>query len=206
MGTCEEGRGVIGAAYSLSVANDLPVPRRLDLATYRHDEGLAWLMLAAQRGRFGPLQAVISERRMRSEDARGAERPTRHGVRLGGVGPGGRDRLHYPDMVVVTRSGHRVAFELELTTKSPRRRERILAGYAADRRIDAVVYLVDRAPAGRAVPRSAARVGVSDLIRVQDVRLASPGPSADGARAAERSHGRGRNDGTTGAGLPESAR
>lgn len=174
-----------------AVGSDLPTPRRLDLALYHHDEGLAWLMLSARRGRFGPLRDVVSERRMRSEDARGPDRGVRHGVRLGGVGRNGRDRLHYPDMVVVTESGHRVAFELELTSKGRDRRERILAGYAADRRIDAVIYLVDRPAVGKAIERSAARVGISDLVRIQNVRLARAQPPASGVRAAERSHARG---------------
>lgn len=188
-----------------AIGSDLPAPRTLDLATYRHEEGLAWLMLAAQRGRFGALGDVVSERRMRSEDARAPQGATRHGVRLGGIGPGGRDRMHYPDMVVMTASGHRVAFELELSTKSPERRERILAGYGADRRIDVIVYLVDRPAAGRAIERSAARVGVSHLIRVHDVRLSGSERSATGARAAERTHMRGPDHGG-GARVSESAR
>ena len=172
-----------------ATGSDLATPRKLDLATYRHDEALVWLRLAAQRGRFGPLRAVVSERRMRSEDGRRERDGPRHGVRLGGVGPNGRDRRHYPDMVVVTASGHRVAFELELSSKGRERRERILAGYAADRRIDGVIYLVDRPGVGTLIERSAARVGISDLVRVQNVRLRGSPPSAGAARGAERSHG-----------------
>jgi hypothetical protein len=175
-----------------AVGSDLAPPRKLDLATYRHDEGLGWLMLAARQGRFGPIRAVISERRMRSHDGRSTEPATRFGVRLGGVGPGGRDRLHYPDMVVVTESGHRVAFELELTTKSPDRRERILAGYAADRRIDAVIYLGERGAVGRAIERSAGRVGISELVHVRNVRLDGAAPASGEDRAAERAPRRGR--------------
>lgn len=189
-----------------AIGSDLPAPREVDLGSYRHDEGLAWLMLAAQRGGFGPLRAVISERRMRSEDARPQEGCTRHGVRLGGVGPRGHERRHYPDMVVVTESGHRVAFELELSTKAKDRREGIIAGYAADRSIDAVIYLVDRPGVGRAIERSVARVGVSHLIRVQPVRLGGSGPTGTSARAAERSHGRGQRHGDDGARFPERAR
>jgi hypothetical protein len=183
-----------------AIAGDLPVPRKLDLATYRHDLALGWLTLAAQRGRFGAAREVVSERRMRSEDGRtGGGRagygratglPARHGVRLGGVGPNGQERLHYPDMVLVTETGHRIAFELELTSKSPARRERILAGYAADRSIDAVVYLVDHAPAGRAIERSAARVGIPNIVHVQTAELEASRPSADGGRAAQRGHRR----------------
>jgi hypothetical protein len=169
-----------------AVSSDLPAPRGFDLATHRHDAGLGWLMLTAQAGRFGPLERIISERRMRSHDGRSDDGAQRYGVRLGGVGPGGRDRLHYPDLVVVTRTGHRVAFELELSTKAVARRERILAGYAADRRIDAVVYLVERASLGRAIERSAARMGISHLVRVQRVSMAPTATGRSGAVAAQR--------------------
>ena len=175
------------------IGSDLPTPRGFDLATHRHDTGLAWLMLTARAGAFGPLSGLISERRMRSHDGRATDRSQRYGVRLGGVGPGGRDRLHYPDLVLVTQSGHRVAFELELSTKEVARREGILGGYAADRRIDAVVYLVEHASVGRAIERSARRMGISDLVRVQRVTMApsvaAPGPAltrtAQRARAAD---------------------
>ncbi|HWE09902.1 MAG TPA: hypothetical protein VG325_11135 [Solirubrobacteraceae bacterium] len=196
-----------------AIGSQLPAPRPPDLAAYRHDEGLGWLMLAAWHERFGPVQSVISERRMRSEDGRrqlddsaglrageAVGETARHGVRLGGTGPGGRDRLHYPDMVLVTESGHRVAFELELTTKAPERRERILAGYAADPRVDAVVYLVDRPAAGRAIERSAARVGISHLVRVQRVTLGGGASPGSAGRTAERRHDRGPRGGTPAAG------
>jgi len=173
----------ITAAGLRAIGSKLPAPRGFDLATHRHDAGLGWLMLAAGAGRFGAAQRVISEREMRSHDGRSEDRAARHGVYLGGVGAGGRDRLHYPDMMLVTRSGHRVAFELELSTKEVARREGILAGYAADRRIDAVVYLVEHASAGRAIERSAKRMGVCHLVRVQRVSL---GPSTAAAPARGR--------------------
>jgi len=64
-----------------AIRSDLSRPRRVDLSTYRHDAGLAWLAVAAERGMFGPLTEIVSERRMRSEDRRGEERaepPGRH--------------------------------------------------------------------------------------------------------------------------------
>jgi hypothetical protein len=187
----------ITAAGLRAAGSDLPAPRGFDLATHRHDAGLGWLMLSAWAGRFGAVREVISERRMRSHDGRAVNPARRFGVRLGGVGPGGHDRLHYPDLVLVTASGHRVAFELELSTKERSRRERILAGYAADRRIDAIIYLVERPAVGRAIERSAARMGISHLVRVQRVKpVAAPvrGPARSRSRvtrrAAEPEHGR----------------
>ncbi len=157
-----------------AIESTLPRPRAVDLSCYRHDVGLGWLWLHAKAGRFGPARDVVSERRMRSQDGRGEDRDARFGVRLGGPGPGGRERLHYPDLLVELESGHRVAFELELTSKSRRRLEGILEGYAGDPRIDAVVYLVDRPASGRAIARSAGRVGVADLVHVQRVSFDHP--------------------------------
>jgi hypothetical protein len=167
------------------ISSDLPRPRRVDLSLYRHEAGLAWLTVAAERGMFGPLQQIVPERRMRSEDRRAqAEQPS-FGVRVGDIGRDGRPRLHYPDLVVVTDTGHHVAFELELTLKGPRRRERILAAYAADQRIDAVIYLVDHPARRRAMQASVQRVGIADRVRVEQVTLGHD-PPASGSRAAER--------------------
>ncbi len=165
------GLGVIGSS--------LPKPRAVDLRCHRHDIGLGWLWLAARDGAFGPVREVISERHLRSHDGRHQARADRYGVRLGGVGPGGRERLHYPDLILEMGSGHRMAVELELSSKSRRRREGILAGYGADARIDAVVYLVDSPAVGRAVMNSASRLGLSSLIHVQRARF------GDGERAGE---------------------
>lgn len=174
-----------------AISSDLPGPRKLDLSLYRHDVGLAWLMVAAERGMFGPLSQIVSERRMRSQDGRadGREQPP-FGVRLGAPGRGGRPRLHYPDLLLVTDTGHRVAFELELTLKSPRRRERILAAYAADKRIDAVVYLVDHPARRRAMQESVRRVGIADRVRVEQVTLGHDQSTVPGPRAAQRTAGR----------------
>jgi DNA-binding transcriptional ArsR family regulator len=165
-------------------------PREIDLATYRHDVGVAWLAVGAERGIFGEVSEIVSERRMRSEDRR-AGRPAdapRHGVRLG-IGERGERNLHYPDLVLVTAGGHRVAFELELSHKQPAKRERILAAYAADRRIDAVVYLVNHQAVGNAITRSAARVG-ADKIQVQEFAWSSGRAPAEHPRAASRASAR----------------
>jgi hypothetical protein len=173
-----------------AVGSDLPTPRDVDIGTRRHEIGLAWLMLAAQAGRFGPLRDLISERRMRSHDGRAESRASPLGVRLGGAGPRGAPRLHYPDLMLVTASGHRVAFELELSSKPRGRREGILAGFAADRRIDAVVYLVDSPAVGRAIIRSAARLDIGELISVQRVAWGDQGTTATATgRGARLAHG-----------------
>jgi hypothetical protein len=170
-----------------AIASDLTRPRAVDLARFRHDAGLAWLTVGAERGMFGPLAQIVSERRMRSLDAHGADAGETFGVRRANK-PG----LHYPDLLVITDSVHRVAFELELTTKSPRRREAILAGYAVDRRIDAVIYLVDTPQGRRAMQESVRRMGLDDRVRVEQVSIGHRQPPVSGAGALQRRAVRGR--------------
>jgi hypothetical protein len=170
-----------------AIESRLPAPR-LSLGGYRHDVGLAWLWLAAHAGSFGPIGEVIAERTLRSRDgARGAGEPP-CGIRLGGVGPHGQERIHYPDLLLVTPRGQRIAVELELTGKGRARRETILAGYATDRRIDAVLYLVEKRPLRQAIEASAGRMGVSDLVHVRYVQWGDGKPPAAGglARGRER--------------------
>jgi hypothetical protein len=169
-------------------------PPRLDARAYQHDVGVAWLWLAARAGTFGPLQEIIGERRMRSTDGArgwdahpGLDRPEPLGVRLGGVGPRGQERLHYPDLLLRTADGRRVALELELSSKGRTRLETILVGYGADPRIDGVVYLVDKAPVARSVGAAARRLGVSSRVHIQRVRFAGGASPAPGARTMSRS-------------------
>jgi hypothetical protein len=150
-----------------AIGSDLPRPRDLDLATYKHDVGLVWLWLAAHTGRFGALDDVISERQMRSHDGRREPWMEPLGVRLGGVGPRGGERRHYPDLLLIASSGQRVAVELELTTKPPRRREEILGGYAVEPRIDAVKYFVEKRRVGRAIAASARAAGIEQMVQIE---------------------------------------
>jgi DNA-binding MarR family transcriptional regulator len=156
-------------------ASRLPVPT-VDPMEYRHDIGLGWLWLAARAGAFGKLDAIHPERQMRSADRRADAGPPaeRFGLRAIGSGPNGGVLTHYPDLLLETASGHRVAVELELTAKGPRRLENILRRYLADRRIDAVLYLVDDPLLARHVESAAARVGASDLVHVQWARYTEP--------------------------------
>jgi hypothetical protein len=169
-----------------AISSHLPTPRPSAPGGYRHDVGLGWLWLAADAGTLGPMRSVISERHMRSSDGRNEDRAQRFGVRLGGVGPGGRERLHYPDLLLETPSGHRVALELELTPKPRLRRETILGGYAADHTIDAVVYMVDRQSVAQAITRSARQMGISHLVHVQQISFDPPGRGPSRGRQAAR--------------------
>ena len=84
-----------------------------------------------------------------------------------------------------------------ISTKGRARREQILTGYGADRRIDAMVYLVERASVGRAIERSAARIGISEIVRVQRVAMAPSVAAPATARTVQRAGAR-RQAGQTG--------
>lgn len=167
------------------IGSSLPAPG-LDLRAYEHDVGVAWLWLAARDGAFGSVREILAERQLRSHD----EAPHREGrplaVRLGGVGRGGRERLHYPDLLVVLSDGRRIAVELELTTKARPRLEGILAGYGADPRADAVLYLAKNRTIGNAVLAAARRVGVAHVVHVQLARDESAVARGGAVRALER--------------------
>jgi hypothetical protein len=194
-----EPRAYTVTRYGRDVAgSDMSQPRKLDPALYAHDVGVTWLTAAAHRGLFGELSQVVSERRMRSEDARDTDCREPHGVRYigggrAGWGGGGR-RLHYPDLTVVTASGQRVAFELELRLKTQARRERILSAYAGDPRFDAVVYLVATQKDRRLLETSARRAGLDDRLYVQQFRWSGdrePGtPPTAGRTAASATQSR----------------
>lgn len=167
------------------LGSTLPAPK-LDVHSYQHDVGVAWLWIAARRGMFGPLREVVGERRMRSHDGARDRDHEPFAVKLGGVGPWGRERLHYPDLLLRTADGRRVALELELSSKGRARRERILAGYAADPRFDEVVYLVQNAAVARSVKSAARRLGISSLVHIQRVRSTVANPAAAPAISAQR--------------------
>jgi len=176
-----------------AIASDLRAPR-LKLADYRHDVGVAWLWLAAYRGTFGAGVEVLGERRLRSHDAalRGLAEP--HAVYLGGVDRRGDPRLHYPDLLLIDRQGRRLALELELSLKEPSRRERILSGYAADHRVEGLIYLVEDDTRGRAIGRAitetARRTHLLDRLHLQLVK-----PIEVAGAHREREGGRGRESG-----------
>ncbi len=157
-----------------------------DLREYAHDVGLAWLWLAAHGGTFGPLEEIVGERRLRSLDGSREPGAAPLAVRLGGFGPHGRERLHYPDLVLRTADGRRVALELELTQKTRTRLETILGGYGADPRFAGVVYLVERASVARSVESAARRLGIEPLVHVQRIRSTVSKQVTGAAVSAER--------------------
>jgi hypothetical protein len=173
-----EGLKVLGSA--------LPTPRR-DVHAYEHDVGVAWLWIAARRGTFGPLREIVGERRMRSHDGRRDAGTEPLAVKLGGVGPRGREALHYPDLLLRTADGRTVALELELSPKGRARLERILGGYGADPRIDGVLYVVQTGTVARSVQAAARRLGIASLVHIQRVRSTVSNPAAAAAMSVQRS-------------------
>jgi hypothetical protein len=167
------------------IGSSLRPPGR-GVRAYEHDVGLAWLWLAAHDGAFGRLREIVSERELRSHDEARERSGPPLAVRLGGVGPGGRERIHYPDLLLRRQDGRTIAVELELSSKGRTRLEQILGGYAADGRIDAVLYLVPNRTIGNPVLAAARRLGIDDLIRVQLVQDDSVQPRGGAARSHER--------------------
>jgi hypothetical protein len=173
-----------------AIGSELREPR-FHLGGYKHDVGVAWLWLAARAGTFGPIDEVLGERRLRSHDGVG-ERPSEpYGVYLGGYDRWGAQRLHYPDVLLIDSRGRRLAVELELTSKGRERRELILGGYGADRRIGRVLYVVENHPHGRAIRRlleqSAQAMGLFDRVRFQFVKpIGLTGDEPAERRASDR--------------------
>jgi hypothetical protein len=169
------------------IGSDLPPPRP-DPRSYRHDVGLAWLWLTARSGRLGPMREILSERQLRSHDGVTGRSGSPLGVRLGGTGPGGHERLHYPDLLLVSSDGKRIAVELELSSKWRPRLESILGGYGADARIDAVLYLVPNRTVGNPIVAAAKRFGLLPRVQVQLVRHGDAEPGSEAGRSVQRVH------------------
>jgi DNA-binding MarR family transcriptional regulator len=182
--------------------------RKLD--EHRHDVGVGWVWTAAREGAFGELAEIVSERSMRSHDARldrmpRGERflednPATYAVGVGSMSTTGRLERHYPDLLLKSRAGRTVAVELELTSKGRRRLDKVMSAYAGDPRIDAVLYLVPDAALATKIREAAARAGIERSVHVRQVALGGvagvdhslarqPGRARDLDRAAELSRG-----------------
>jgi hypothetical protein len=159
-----------------AIERELPPPR-LNLQAYRHDTGVGSLWLAAREGAFGPLAAIVSEREMRSHDGRPGNEldGDKYGVGLWRApsrlrrGPG--SNRHYPDLLLQSPRGYRVALELELTGKSDARLREIMSAYTIDRRYARVMYLVPDRRLARRIESAARWAGAQSFVAVQLVRV-----------------------------------
>lgn len=169
-------------------------PPSPSLRSHWHDVGTAALWLSAWNGNFGPVAVVVGERRMRSHDEAPGSPDDLYAVRLGGLTERGRERRHYPDLMLVDHRGRRLALELELSSKGLARREAIIAGYGADRRLDGVIYLIENNRNGRSIGRTIAatarRLGLDDRVHVRPVMpiVGEPGCARAVAAAARPRH------------------
>lgn len=126
--------------------------QRVGPANFTHHSAVA--RVAATLGRGGA--QLLGERELRL-------RERRDGRLLGSVELGG-GALHRPDLLATTGRS-RVAVEIELTVKAPRRLERICTAYARARHLDRAVYLA--APsAARALRRAVAASASASTVRV----------------------------------------
>jgi hypothetical protein len=156
------------------VESSLPRPT-IDLRTYRHDIGAVWLWLAVGLGQLGGDRGVLSERQMRSHDQRPDQGGASFAIPLGGYAPSGKPRVHFPDVVLVDEHGARTGFELELTLKSRSRLEAICAGYAADCRVERIVYITDRKMIALALEEMWLMFGLDGRLQVHYLDGASVG-------------------------------
>ena len=156
----------------------LPAPRRPDAGVGEPAAGAAPRPVARYRARPRRRLAVAGGARRHVRPVRGDPLRARRcapttaardraadpfGVRLGGVGPGGRERLHYPDLLLArARRARGRGRARAVAARARTRREKILGGYAADARIDAVVYLVSTGASALARRRHAP--GARDLL------------------------------------------
>ncbi len=170
--------GCFKATYGgLAIADSDLALAKIDLRTYGHDAMLVWLWLQVRAGAFGPVRALMTEREMRSHDERDPVIANPYGLQLIGVGDRGRPRRHYPDLLLDTGDGARIAIELELTLKSRRRLQSIVAGYGGHPGLKTVLYFTNSRAVERALRETAAAVAREDLVQVERVpqNLASPG-------------------------------
>jgi hypothetical protein len=154
---------VISAGLKL-IQSPLSAPV-IDLGCFRHDAALVWLQLAIEA--TAPSE-MLTERQMRSADRDRSDEPFY--LELHQLGPGGRPRRHYPDLVLLDPSGHRRAVELELTQKSRSRLELILIAYGAHPLIHVVTYITDTPAVAQALITTSTELGISEQVDVELTR------------------------------------
>ena len=164
------------------------------MRSHRHQYGVTFLALAEQRGVYGDLERVLTQREMRAldntiglgEDDRPGDlgwpavdhqRPP-FGVQLDPDEP--TSRRHYPDVMLIIEQG-RVAIEVQVQPPERRRLEQHIAAYGADPNIAVALYLVTDQAVGRIIKAAAAKLELSDPIHVKRANF-GPKPRAEIAR------------------------
>ena len=111
--------------------------RRTPRPDVQREHELLIVHLVIQAELRHPAARVLTER-----ECRRAERDEPGRWSLADVAPSGRDRRHWPDLVVVRPDGGRVAIEVELSLKSPQRLRSIIDSHLNLSTFDAVRYFV----------------------------------------------------------------
>jgi hypothetical protein len=127
---------------------------------------------------------LAGEGRVRSvRELRVAERDAGRPIASAIIGelPGGRAKLHRPDLVLRAPDGSTIAVEVELAVKGATRLEQILRGYAHNRELTRVRYYASP-QAARAVRRASRLARTTDLVEVR--RLADTEGTETGHVAA----------------------
>jgi hypothetical protein len=131
-------------------------PGGVDIRQLAHDAAVADLHLALLSR---AAQDVWTARTLASARARGA-------LPEGLLAPLGGRHVHVPDLVARLADGRRVAFEVEMSRKAPRRLVEIMRAYRLARGLDAVAYLTPGEARARALAdaaRGVSKVSVSRL-------------------------------------------
>jgi hypothetical protein len=168
-----------------AIDSQLPVPRWETVRSYRHQYGVAFLVLAAQANVWGEIDRVLTQRQMRALDNTTEtydhvfSTPSDHrhppfGVQLD---PDRPDMpRHYPDMMLIDPNA-RVAVELQLLAPEPARLGSVIAAYGADPKIAAALYLVNDPTVGKTIQAAAASLGLSAPTHVQRAQFGANPPA-----------------------------
>jgi hypothetical protein len=168
-----------------AIDSQLPIPRWETVRSYRHQYGVAFLVLAAQANVWGEIDRALTQRQMRALDNTTEtydhvfSTPADHrhppfGVQLDPERPD--MPKHYPDMILID-PGARVAVELQLLPPAPARLEAVIAAYGADPKTSAALYLVNNQTVGKTIQAAAANLGLSAPTHVQRAQFGANPPA-----------------------------
>jgi hypothetical protein len=173
-----------------AINSPLPVPRFETIRDLRTTLALPWLTLLARNGiTFGPVKRAVTQRVMRHQDvaARAGQplcptAPEHHRPPYGVPLSTGIDHTvarHYPDLMLLVSSGHRVAMEVHARRPASGRLTAQMTAYQADPQIDAVVYFTNDPPTADTIRGIRAQLGVESLVRVQGFEFGPETPITD---------------------------
>lgn len=142
-------------------------------ARYELGTRLGWVWIAAQRGWFGEAASFVWAAQMRAQDRVGG-REAPFGLALEEFG--GSPEIHYPDLLAFGAAG-RTAYEFLLAIPSLRQLDAALRAYAADARIERVLFLIADRGLGRVVRAHAVSLGLSRMVFFQPIEFTDRQPS-----------------------------